>query len=244
MEGGSRTLIGSLRTYLTRYINQLREFVGTGLDLESAAPDQLKKWDIFLEKISHKMKETSEHLQKLHSDWNALIAKSPIEKEAYETWISTYGDYRVTLKEGAEAIEKIANLRWLIAARLEFLSTPRSSISQQQQIHTPTIPQDETSHVSHIANRLHDFRITNTNANNTVFHNMISDIKLPKISILPFDGEKTKWLNFFQSFDELIHKQPLRNIMKFCYLKSYLRGDALQLIDGIVVSDENYEMSF
>ncbi|CAC5398796.1 unnamed protein product [Mytilus coruscus] len=68
-----------------------------------------------------------------------------------------------------------------------------------------------------------------------------TNVKLPKIDIISFKGDKTKWNEFWDSFESTFDQNKrLSNIDKFNYLKSKLVGDAKYAISGLIVSHENY----
>lgn len=70
-------------------------------------------------------------------------------------------------------------------------------------------------------------------------------VKLPTIILPTFDGTYEKWLNFHDTYSSLIHSsQTLTVIEKFHYLKSTLSGGALQLIQSIEVTNENYDVAW
>ena len=67
-------------------------------------------------------------------------------------------------------------------------------------------------------------------------------VKLPKISLKSFSGRRTDWISFWETFASLIHNNPdLSCIDKFAYLKSVLKGEALSVVEGLRLSDENYD---
>ena len=58
-----------------------------------------------------------------------------------------------------------------------------------------------------------------------------SRVKLPKLTIQPYSGDLVDWTSFWDSFEASIHKSTsLSEIEKFSYLKSLLRGPALEAI--------------
>ena len=70
---------------------------------------------------------------------------------------------------------------------------------------------------------------------------LATTVKLPKIDIMPFSGNKLKWTEFWDSFECSIHRnKKLSNIEKFNYLKSKVTGDAQKAISGLALSNENY----
>ena len=71
-----------------------------------------------------------------------------------------------------------------------------------------------------------------------------SSVKLTKIEINSFGGDKLKWIEFWDSFESTIHKNKrISNVEKFNYLKSKLTGEAMQVISGLTLSNENYAVA-
>ena len=69
-----------------------------------------------------------------------------------------------------------------------------------------------------------------------------SHVKLPKLSIKKFNGDLTKWVTFWDSFDSSIHSNPsLSNVDKFNYLDSFLESTAAESIAGLTLTSANYE---
>ena len=67
-------------------------------------------------------------------------------------------------------------------------------------------------------------------------------VKLPKITIQTYDGDAMNWNAFIESFNATIHKrEDLSAIEKFTYLRGFLKGDALQTIQGMPLTQENYD---
>ena len=66
-------------------------------------------------------------------------------------------------------------------------------------------------------------------------------IKLPKLTIDPFDGELTKWTPFWDSFESAIHGNGrLSAADKFNYLRSLLKGTAREAVSGLMLTAANY----
>ena len=66
-------------------------------------------------------------------------------------------------------------------------------------------------------------------------------VKLPKLEIVKFRGDYTKWQSFIDSFKATIHSSAtLSNIGKFNYLRCYVTGDALNTIEGLSLTNDNY----
>jgi len=71
-----------------------------------------------------------------------------------------------------------------------------------------------------------------------------SSVKLSKLEINSFGGDKLKWIEFWDSFESTIHKNKrISNVEKFNYYKSKLTGEAMQVISGLTLSNENYAVA-
>lgn len=71
-----------------------------------------------------------------------------------------------------------------------------------------------------------------------------SKVKRPQLNIPPFTGDITQWNAFYQLFQNLIENdQALTEIEKFIYLKSYLTGEPLNLINNIQLTSDNFKVA-
>ena len=71
-----------------------------------------------------------------------------------------------------------------------------------------------------------------------------SKVKLPKLTIQPFNGEPTNWMTFWDSYQMAINDNTsLTEIEKFSYLRSLLQGPALDAISGLALSAANYKQA-
>ena len=69
-----------------------------------------------------------------------------------------------------------------------------------------------------------------------------SVVNLPELEIPKFDGNKLKWIEFWNFFKVTVDQNyHLSNIEKFIYLKNCLTGDAKEALSGILVSNDNYQ---
>lgn len=82
---------------------------------------------------------------------------------------------------------------------------------------------------------------------NSEQHDNIShfNIKLPQINLPEYSGSYDKWVQFHDTFESLINKNPLLSkIQKFYYLQAALKGEAAQVIESLTVSEANYEVAW
>lgn len=67
------------------------------------------------------------------------------------------------------------------------------------------------------------------------------NIKLPVVSLPSFDGQRDKWLPFYNTFKSLVaDNADLDEYQKLHYLKSALEGEALRAVDSISISSGSY----
>lgn len=67
-------------------------------------------------------------------------------------------------------------------------------------------------------------------------------VRLPKLTIKPFNGRLTAWTPFWDSFNSAIHENPeLSKVDKFNYLRSMVTHSALEAISGLTLTGANYD---
>lgn len=75
-------------------------------------------------------------------------------------------------------------------------------------------------------------------------HSVSPNVKLPDITIAPFHGNLAEWQSFFEMFTAvIIDNANLSDIQRFLYLKSYLRGEPLKLVDSLQVTNDNFKIA-
>ena len=81
----------------------------------------------------------------------------------------------------------------------------------------------------------------NTNSNSAPL-STLNRSKLPKLVLPKFRGDVTQWKTFWDSFNSAIHNNSyLTTIDKFNHLNSLLKGQALRVIQGLILSYGNYQ---
>ncbi|XP_046976646.1 uncharacterized protein LOC124542806 [Vanessa cardui] len=69
--------------------------------------------------------------------------------------------------------------------------------------------------------------------------------KPPTLHIGKFDGSYFKWLEFRDLFCSLVHdNKRISPTIKFCYLNSYLEGEAARVISNLEVTESNYNKAW
>uniref|UniRef100_A0A1X7UT25 Uncharacterized protein n=1 Tax=Amphimedon queenslandica TaxID=400682 RepID=A0A1X7UT25_AMPQE len=69
-----------------------------------------------------------------------------------------------------------------------------------------------------------------------------SRMKLPRLTLTPFDCNYTKWYTFWDSYKSAVHNDPrLPYIVKFNYLQSLLQKTAMESIAGLSLTAASYK---
>lgn len=86
------------------------------------------------------------------------------------------------------------------------------------------------------------------NANNVLSQNdnlKFSNVKLPKISLVSYSGAPNKWTQFYDTFSSLVdNNKSLSNVQKFHYLQDTLKDSAAEVIEGLELTDANYDVAW
>lgn len=67
-------------------------------------------------------------------------------------------------------------------------------------------------------------------------------VNLPKLNIEKFDGNPEHWQEFYSQFKSAIHcNDEMSKVDKFTYLKTLLKSSAQTAIQGLPITEENYD---
>ena len=70
-----------------------------------------------------------------------------------------------------------------------------------------------------------------------------SALKLPKITLPIFDGDRRKWLSFWDVFKTEVHEvKDISKVTKFNFLKGQLSAQVKKRVEGIMASEDNYDL--
>ena len=66
--------------------------------------------------------------------------------------------------------------------------------------------------------------------------------KLPKLILPKFWGDLTNWMSFWDSFESAVQKNlSILKVDKFNYLNSLLEGAARHAVQGLTLTETNYD---
>ena len=73
---------------------------------------------------------------------------------------------------------------------------------------------------------------------------LATSVQLPKLDMHTFSGDKMKWSEFWDAFESAVHnKKKMSDVEKFNYLRNKVSGEARSAIQGLKLSNENYEVA-
>jgi len=83
--------------------------------------------------------------------------------------------------------------------------------------------------------------IAEASLNQTFMEKKVPQINIPveKLPVPHFNGDQKEYTSFRNQFDN----EVFRPVIKFSYLKAYLEGEPLKLINNLMLIDENYELA-
>ena len=176
--------------------------------------------EVKLRSIATTIKEKHKHLKQLDEQIFNKSETQDIERKIIE---SSGWDTRIY-----ETLEKINEVLREKASGLN----PQASLTQN------------ASPPAHLGVGLFSHRAENivsspSRSTNSDFH---SGIRLPKINLLKFKGDITKFNSFWQSFECAVHNNnDVSKINKLNYLFSLLEGAAYRAVEGLQLQEENYD---
>ena len=148
-------------------------------------------------------------------------------------------EFQFTLDEDAEltdeVIDKLSQLKLL---KEEVEKRQRLSTSRQSQRLEEGLQQVQEQ-IRHLQS---PSRGMETGISRIWSQPSIATIKPPKLDIAPFRGEVLKWQEFWDAFEASVDKAAYAPVDKFNYLKSKLKGEALEAISGYQLSNDNYQV--
>lgn len=94
-------------------------------------------------------------------------------------------------------------------------------------------------------NQINSATIPVTAATTEAIPIMKQSVKLPTITLPTFTGQYSQWMHFKDSFISTIHRNPtLTEIQKLQYLRGSLKGEALEFIEELETTEENYTIAW
>ena len=227
--------MGSSLKYLkgvrTRYVNDLKEQINEGsviLNTEVSSG----KYEEFIERIDYTVDALTERCHKVERQSEKVISEIKDGDDPYIDEILN-GDADVLFT----ANTMITKLR-------KFKIELKDRMKKEESLMMQTKHDESKSDMQKLIKMQLEFQKDFLKSTKPGPLPVQSSVKLPKLELCSFNGDKLKWVEFWQSFESSVHKNDsLSDIEKFNYLRNKLTGDAKSAITGLSLSNENYSVA-
>lgn len=223
-----------LKGVRTRYVNILKRETNVALDLLSIDTRLIDETELIL-KINNCVERLQLYCDKVENQTEKL-AEAVGDKDTDLT------DLLVSENESVcdKALECVLNLKHfketvslskMMAADKKEKYGLDQIVELQKQMNSIVVDQMKAQHEFLEKQELKEKELATT-------------VKLPKLDMISFSGDKLRWTEFWDAFENAVHNnKKLSNIEKFNYLKGKLSGEAHRAILGLALSKENYEVA-
>ncbi|CAJ0595361.1 unnamed protein product [Cylicocyclus nassatus] len=175
---------------------------------------------------------------KLHDDWTTLQDSNPLEQKVFEDYITKYGDYRTDIALAVNNLEQFDAVLNVLDA--EYV---------KRELHPPsesdgTLADNDDDSGDNLRRQNRRVTRATVSAPDASLLNFVDASILTKLDLPTFDGNLLDYPEFSARFATLVaNKTQLDDTTKFSLLKSCLRGRALQSIQGLSMTAENYHIA-
>ncbi|XGW30843.1 hypothetical protein V3C99_009646 [Haemonchus contortus] len=211
--------------------------------------DQLESFRFEVHSIKSNLLKAYNRITSLHDEWAKQQESNADEAQSFHDYITKYGDYRTAISEAVTYLEELdlllddldnelnkRNINLPSGSSDVTIADDHANINTNQ--HDLTAPTDRQSHISRVSH----YNVTPPS--NASLLNFVDASILSKMELPTFDGNILEYPEFSSRFATLVgNKTELDNTTKFSLLKSCLRGPALNSIQGLSVTSENYKIA-
>ncbi|XP_072143108.1 uncharacterized protein [Dermacentor andersoni] len=201
-----------------------------------------------MERLQKKQAALRQAIEKIIAAASDLLQSPTIQVGELEEHLDLILEQADELKSVNESIEKKIDLQELdaeleaCAAYTEKICSIKTKIKRALRSQTANESRSTTPSVTGNASEQEAYHIGSVPP--ATFQPLSATTKLPKLEIGKFSGDLRSWQKFWNQFESTIHKNStLPAIAKFQYLTSYLTGKAAAAIEGLPISDRNYDIA-
>ncbi|XP_075526710.1 uncharacterized protein LOC142558463 [Dermacentor variabilis] len=201
-----------------------------------------------MERLQKKQAALRQAIEKIIAAASDLLQSPTIQVGELEEHLDLILEQADELKSVNESIEKKIDLQELdaeleaCAAYTEKICSIKTKIKRALRSQTANESRSTTPSVTGNASEQEAYHIGSVPP--ATFQPVSATTKLPKLEIGKFSGDLRSWQKFWNQFESTIHKNStLPAIAKFQYLTSYLTGKAAAAIEGLPISDRNYDIA-
>eukprot|EP00795_Rhopilema_esculentum_P014774 gene14774-biopygen4485 len=211
---------GGNRAKTTKLINEAEEIIQRYPRTEEIDPEIRNKLEIKVQSI----KEKRDYLTQLD---NEIIQKCSLDEIDREVDQST--DICTRIDESIAKVRNYLNTHGNSVERRTTSQSPDIAVRPPPTISTP--PRQPTQQVS-------ESPVSQRSTSN----GRSQGVRLPKITLPRFNGDITKFQQFWQSFCCAVDEsEELSEVHKLNYLVNSLEGQAYKALEGLQICEENYE---
>ncbi|XP_060587756.1 uncharacterized protein LOC132743237 [Ruditapes philippinarum] len=197
----------------TRFRNILDLEIQKGDGLLNTEIDEEFDLDRMLNEVSKCFEKVKEYKEKVERQSEKLVES--IDKKESEM-IEEIIDEDLTLCE--KAFDMCQNLQVFTKTLMQSKEKLEFKVDQKDYTHDLVEVQKNTQQLLEAQMRQQEKEKRKENEK-------LSSIKLPKIDMISFNGDKTRWTEFWDSFENAVHNNKyISNVEKFNYLKGKLVG--------------------
>ncbi|XP_078334132.1 uncharacterized protein LOC144625796 [Crassostrea virginica] len=225
-----------LKGLCTRYRNLIEKEMRKGEDLVSVEISEENPAVLLrnVETSVRRIKEFGSKLEETMEKWSMAIEGKEIKQGEHEKFSEDSDKVFNLLSEANERSDQLVILEKTLKEHIASLQKPTEMTDPrlEQMITLQSKMQEQILHFQELSLQQHNPRA------GTVA------VKLPKLELPTYNGDKIKFKEFWDAFEATVHKNmKLSNIEKFNYLRSRLTGPANVAISGLSLSNENYDVA-
>ncbi|CAJ0606012.1 unnamed protein product [Cylicocyclus nassatus] len=239
-----RRQIGFFKKQLQRYCSAATD-IFKEYRIEPSQPtvshlnnDDLESFRFELTSTKTNLLKTYNKIAKLHDEWTTLQDSNPLEQKVFEDYITKNGGYRADIALAVNNLEQFDAILNVLDA--EYVKRELHPPSESDGTHA----EDDEVHSDSLANQRGCLTHPATSAPDASLLNFVDASILTKLDLPTFDGNLLDYPKFNARFSTLVaNKIQLDDTTKFSLLKSCLRGRALQSIQRLSMTAENYHIA-
>uniref|UniRef100_A0A914Y643 Peptidase aspartic putative domain-containing protein n=1 Tax=Panagrolaimus superbus TaxID=310955 RepID=A0A914Y643_9BILA len=237
MSGQIRTNLGRTRAAAEK----IYDYYGQLLSNDPAPWNQLQK-AVFMCELKRAKKQLK-NLEKYFDDWDDLISRIRDEAEKEEERIKM-NEWR-DKEEFVNLFENLDRMIEGIQAMLDVVpDTSHTAVPLQANVPVPQVQVHASSSQASVTFGCSQVQASGAAGDaSSVLQGIGTNplVAMPRCDIAKFNGDHLKWNAFWQRFNQNIHIRPYSKVEKMDALLGLLEGKALDVVDGFLVSDENYD---
>uniref|UniRef100_A0A914W2D1 CCHC-type domain-containing protein n=1 Tax=Plectus sambesii TaxID=2011161 RepID=A0A914W2D1_9BILA len=227
--GFYRTQIGLTKPVLRRYIDNANDrdysFKKDDPEFEKDVQERLANILGDTSRINNCVGRLQGHIDR----WATFISQSPLdekqrvsEREQFQKVVEAADGAQALITEAQETLDVLdTNLRLLLIASGKTVeSIPPAKI---------------TASGSEFFDNDHALDMQSP-----TFPLQRSPVQLPRLELCLFNGDMSRWQQFWDTFVAAVHHQPLPAISKLTYLLSTLTGEAKEAVAGYPITEATY----